>query len=208
MHEKRVASHFQSRVAARGSLNSYLNGTSDGATVPVEVTALSGDLEKYETNRDPKLGRCIAQQQQSLKASSDTTDQAVAETVEQHYRNANVRLAITAEMLNRLAGVERNEWQPVNRQIAGAYVHGQSNVHSESRVQLDPSVSEWQVQLKANGAVDSNTLANSGPVRFRSRGTTDFSAQDGRGERSWRSSEAKWRRCHDQKSIDRRYDRL
>ena len=74
MHEKRVASHFQSRVAARGSLNPYLKGTSDGATVPTEVTALSNDLEKYETNRDPKLGRCIALQQQSLKASSDTTD--------------------------------------------------------------------------------------------------------------------------------------
>jgi hypothetical protein len=176
MHEKRVASHFQSRVAARGSLNPYLKGTSPDATVPTEVTALSNDLEIYETNRDPKLGRSIALQQQSLKASSDSTDRNVAESVEQHYRNANVRVAITAEMLNRLAGVERNELQPVNSQIAGTYVHGQSNVHSESRVLLDPSADEWQLELKADGVVDSNTVANGGPVRFRSRGTTGFSA--------------------------------
>lgn len=177
MHEKRVASHFQSRVAARGSLNPYLKGTSDSSTVPAEVTALSSDLEKYETNRDPKLGRSIALQQQSLKASSDSTDRNVADSVEQHYRNANVRVAITAEMLNRLAGVERNELKPVNSQIAGTYVHGQSSVHSESRVLFDPSADEWQLELKADGVVDSNTLANGGPVRFRSRGTTDFSAR-------------------------------
>ena len=69
-------------------------------------------------------------------------------------------------MLNRLAGVERNEWQPVNSQIAGTYVHGQSNVHSESRVLLDPSADEWQLELKADGVVDSNTLANGGPVQI------------------------------------------
>jgi hypothetical protein len=177
MHEKRVASHFQSRVAARGSLNPYLGGTAEASTVPTEVTALSNDIEKYETNRDPKLGRSIALQQQSLKASSDAIDRNVAESVEEHYRNANVRVAITAEMLNRLAGVERNESKPVSSQIAGSYVHGQSNVHSESRVLLDPSADEWQLELKADGVVDSNTLANSGPVRFRSRGTTDFTAR-------------------------------
>ncbi len=176
IHEKRVASQFESRVAARGSLNPYLKGTSDGTTAPTEVAALSSDLEKYETNRDPKLGRRIALEQQSLKTSSDSIDRTVADSVEQHYRNANVRVAITAEMLNRLAGVERNEWQPVNSRIAGSYVHGQSNIHSQSRVLLDPSVDEWQLELRADGVVTSNTLANSGPVRFRSRGKTDFSA--------------------------------
>jgi hypothetical protein len=164
-------------VAARGSLNPYLKGSADDATVPTEVTALSSDLETYETNRNPKLGRSIALQQQSLKSSSDSIDRMVADSVEQHYRNANVRVAISAEMLNRLAGAERNESQPVSRQIAGTYVHGQSNVHSESRVLLDPSADEWQLELKADGVVTSDTLANGGPVRFRSRGTTEFSAR-------------------------------
>ena len=177
LHEKRVATRFQNRVAARGSLDPYLKGAPDGATVPAEVTALSNDLETYETNRDPKLGRSIALQEQSLKASSDSIDRTVADSVEQHYRNANVRVAISAEMLNRLAGAQRNEWQPVNSRIAGAHVHGQSNVQSETRVLLDPSANEWQLELKADGVVDSNTLANGGPVRFRSRGTTGFSAR-------------------------------
>jgi hypothetical protein len=103
-------------------------------------------------------------------------DRTVADAVEQHYRNANVRVAITAEMLNRLAGQTRNEMKPVHDQIAGTYVHGRSNVYSESHVLLDPSADEWQLRLTAKGVVESNTTANGGPVRFRSRGTTDFSA--------------------------------
>ena len=177
MHEQRVASRFHSRVAARGSLNPYLTGSEEGTSMPLEVTALSRDLEKYETSRDPKLGRYIALQQQSLKESTDSIDRSVADSVEQHYRNANVRVAITAEMLNRLAGAERNELKPVSGQIAGSYVRGQSNVRSESRVLLDPSATEWQMELIADGVVDSHTTANSGPVRFRSRGTTDFTAR-------------------------------
>jgi hypothetical protein len=176
MHEKRMASRFQSRVAARGSLNPYLGGSSDSATVSTEATALSKDIETYETNRDPKLGQRIALQRQSLKKSSDAIDRSVADSVEQHYRNANLRVAITAEMLNRLAGVERNDSQPVNTEIAGTYVQGQSYVHSESHVLLDPSVDEWQLELKADGVVTSNTLANGGPARFHSQGMTGFSA--------------------------------
>jgi hypothetical protein len=177
IHENRVAAHFQSRVAARGPLNPYLKGGSDPAVTPIEIAALGSELEQYEITRDPRLARKIALQKKTLEASTDATDRAVAESLEQHYRNANLRVAITAEMLNRLAGVERDEWQPVSSQIAGAYVRGQSNVHSESHVLLDPSADEWLLELKADGVVDSNTMANSGPVRFRSRGTTDFAGR-------------------------------
>lgn len=175
MHEKRVAAHFQTRVAARGTLGPYFESGNQAAP-PKDVTALSNDLETYELNRDPKLGRYVVDQQHQLKSSENTVDRTVAVAVEQHYRNANVRIAITAEMLNRLAGQTRNELQPVHDQIAGTYVRGQSNVRSETQVLLDPSANEWQLQLTAKGVVESNTLADGGPVRFRSRGTTDFSA--------------------------------
>ncbi len=96
--------------------------------------------------------------------------------MEQNYRNANIRVTITAEMLNRLVETVHTESKPVRDQIAGTFVSGQSNVRTESRVLLDPSADNWQLELSAHGRVESNTLANGGPVRFRSRGTTDFSA--------------------------------
>ncbi len=176
MHEKRVAVHFQGRLAARGPLQPYLGGSPDGESAAADITELSKELETYETSRDPKLGRCVAQQQQSLKASADSADRTLADAVEQHYRNANIRVAITAEMLNRLVDERRMESKAVHDQIAGTFVRGRSDVRSESRVLLDPSADEWQLELSTNGVVESNTLADGGPVRFRSRGTTGFSA--------------------------------
>ena len=38
--------------------------------------------------------------------------------------------------------------------LPGRTCTGQSNVHSESRVLLDPSADEWQLELKADGVVD------------------------------------------------------
>ena len=59
--------------------------------------------------------------------------------MEQHYRNANIRVAITAEMINRMVGAERSESRPIRDRIAGAFVRGQSDIPSESRVELAPA---------------------------------------------------------------------
>src|SRR5437588_9000204 len=101
MHEKRVATRFQGRVAARGSLSPYLKGSADQAPAATEITAISNELETYETNRDPKIARHVAEEQQALESSADTVDRTLADAMEQHYRNANIRVAITAEIINR-----------------------------------------------------------------------------------------------------------
>jgi hypothetical protein len=176
MHEKRVAMRLQGRVAARGSLSPYFKGVTDQSAATADITALSKDLETYESSRDPKLGRYLAEQELQLESSRSAVDRTLADAMEQHYRNANIRVAITAEMLNRLADQRRSESKPVRDRIAGTFVRGQSNMRSESHVLLDPSADTWQLELRATGAVESNTLADGGPVQFRSRGTTSFSA--------------------------------
>ncbi len=174
MHEKRVAMRFQGRVAVRGSLNPYFKGATDQSTATVDITALSQDLETYESNREPKLGRYLAQQEKMLESSSHAVDRTLADAMERDYRNANVRVAITAEMLNRLADQKRDESSLVRDQIAGAFVRGSSHTQSESHVLLDPSANTWQLELSAKGVVESNTLANGGPVQFRNRGALVF----------------------------------
>ena len=173
IHDERVASRASGRVAARGELSPYFD--SSASAVPVDVTALTKDLEAYEKTRDPQLGRLVVQEQRSLAASEVAFDRALADAMEQHYRNANIRVAITAEMLNRMIGAERNETRPIRDRIAGAFVQGQSDIRSESRVQLAPSDNEWKLELQTTGVVNSNTYANAGPVRLRSVGATEFS---------------------------------
>lgn len=174
VHDEHVAFRVQDRVAARGDLRPYFEGEPNQSTTPADVVALSRDLETYEATNDPRLAARIVEQQRTLAASPAAFDRALANAVEQHYRNANVRIAISAELINRMVSAEHAESRPVRDRIAGAFVRGQSDVVSRSRIELAPAENEWQLKVRTNGVVESNTLANSGPVRLRSRGATDF----------------------------------
>lgn len=174
MFEEHVAYRAQGRVAARGDLGPYFSGGPDSSPTPEDLIALSNSLETYETSRDPLMAAQVVQQQSVLAASPAAFDRAMADAVEQHYRNANVRVAISAQMINRMIGPERAESRPVRDRIAGAYVHGDSEITARSRVELAPADNEWNLKVQTNGVVESRTSANSGPVRLRSHGATDF----------------------------------
>jgi hypothetical protein len=175
MHEERVAFHFQGRVAARGELSPYFDSAPREPAAPADVLALSRELETYEVTRDARLASRVVEQQRALAASPASFDRALADAVEQHYRNANTRVAISAEMINRMVSAKRSESRPVRDRIGGAFVRGQSDVFSQSRVELAPANDEWRLKVETSGVIESNTLADAGPVRFRSRGATDFS---------------------------------
>ncbi len=174
MFEEHVAYRVREHVAARGDLGPYFNNSPDNSPTPEDLIALSNSLEAYETTRDPLLAAQVVQQQRVLAASPAAFDRAMADAVEQHYRNANVRVAISAAMINRLVGPERAESRPVRDRIAGAYVHGDSEITARSRVELAPADNEWNLKVQTNGVVESRTSASSGPVRLRSHGATDF----------------------------------
>jgi hypothetical protein len=175
MHEERVAYNVRSRVAARGDLSPYFSSAPSESPAPADVAALSNDLETYERTGDPRLAAHVVEQQRMLANSPASFDRALADAVEQHYRNANVRVAITAQMINRTLKSNRSESRPVRDRIAGAFVRGQSDIFSQSRVELTPANDEWKLKVETSGVVQSNTMADAGSVQLRSRGATDFS---------------------------------
>jgi hypothetical protein len=175
VHEMRVAGRSGIRIAARGTLRNLLpQGTAVAAESEPLLTA---ELEHYEQSRDPGLGRQVAAKRQDLESSSDALDQSLADAVERHYRNANIRVAITAELINRLIAAQRSEVRPVRDRIAGTPVRGQSVTVSQSRVRLQPATGYWQLDVEAQGVVESHTLAHGDRARVRSFGATDFTAQ-------------------------------
>jgi hypothetical protein len=175
LHEERTAFRAQGRVAARGDLNPYFNGGPSQTTDPDELTALTKSIELYEETRDPQLAQGIVAKQRTLAGSPASFDRAIADAVEQHYRNANVRVAITAEMVNRMMAKPRTESRPVRDKIAGAFVSGQSEIYANTKVDLAPAQNEWQMKVNTSGMIQSNTMASSGPAQLRSRGQIDFS---------------------------------
>jgi hypothetical protein len=164
------------RVAARGSLHHLFAGVPQLPPVRPDLPALTGNLEAYEQSRDPRLARQVVEQQRTLESSRDTLDQSLAEAVEQHYRNANIRVAITAELLNRLVAQRRSEARLVRDRIAGTPVRGQSRTQSESSIRLHPATGYWHLNLETQGVVESDTLAGGSRARLRSFGATDFVA--------------------------------
>jgi hypothetical protein len=127
--------------------------------------------------RSPRLARAIVERQRQLAESPDPNERALADQIDEHYRNSNVRVALSAELLSRYVSQPEPEIRPVHERIAGTPVRGRSQTIAENRVRLEPTAGRWQVDFEAEGVVASNTVADGGQVRLRSHGTTQFSAQ-------------------------------
>lgn len=175
MHEIRIAVDRGDRFAARGSLGTYFDGAPDETRAEAHDLTLA--LENYERSRDPRLARQIIDEKRMLEASSDSLDRNLADAVEQHYRNANIRVAISAELINRFVDEHKSEVRPVRDRIGGASVRGSSHVQSSSRVKLEPATGLWDMGIESQGTVESNSLADGGPARFRSKMDTEFAVR-------------------------------
>ncbi len=175
MHDIAVASVADNRFAAREFWERPQSASIGQGTRPAELHELSNHLEEYERSRTPQMARSIVKQQQLLARSNDQLQRELANQIEQNYRNANVRLAVSAALLQRFVPNQQTEMSPVHDRIVGTPVRGQSITSSENKVNLHPDAGRWNVDLESTGTVDSQTVAESGQVRIYSRGSTTFS---------------------------------
>jgi hypothetical protein len=114
---------------------------------------------------------------QSLRWSSESERAALAEVLDTHYRNANIRFAISEDMINRLLPTSSVIRQRVNDTILGAQVQGRSETRNLLRVILIPDRLRWRLGLEARGRIASNTTARSGPALFFNDGLAKYRAE-------------------------------
>ncbi len=131
---------------------------------PVDYRRLLTDLETVE--EDP-LNRCrgsLAAAVQTLSLSAQSAQSSVASAVNDHYRNANIRLSVAGELLERM--LPSSDWsiRPVRQRILGAETRGNSKYKTQLRVQLIPDESAWHVALGVTGDLHSTTQANKDPA--------------------------------------------
>ena len=98
----------------------------------------------------------------------------ISERLDTHYRNANLRIAATAALLNRLVPQPERMDAPVSDTVLNVPVYGNSSTMTKLTVQLIPDQQRIRLALVAKGLVDSNTVATSGPATFRSQGKSTF----------------------------------
>lgn len=177
LNDIHVAVVGKRRLAARGSLDTIFAGPPLPEELPATIRALNADLEEYEATGNPVVARAIADSRNRLEKSSDELERTLAGAIEQHYRNANIRVAVTAELINRIVAGERASESPVRDRIAGTPVFGHSHTLAESRIKFQPDSGQLHVELETDGRVNSRTRAEGGAAQLFSRGNTDFVAR-------------------------------
>jgi hypothetical protein len=140
----------------------------------IDLCRLLGQLEEFESARLPHVAKSISEQRQSLESSRSEVEQALGKRIEQHYRNANVRLAISEDLMNRFVPKPQVFDAPVDDMIMGASVSGNSRTLNRLHLRVIPDDRKIRLGLEAHGVVHSNTGASSGPVTIYNQGETTY----------------------------------
>lgn len=97
-------------------------------------------------------------------------------SITHHYRNANLRIAVSEDLINRFVPAFHEYAEAVNDTILGAEVRGSNSTLANLSVRLSPDPSNIRVGLLASGTVHSNTASTKGPVTMFNQGQSKFSA--------------------------------
>jgi hypothetical protein len=138
---------------------------------------LARRLDEYEAGPSGDAARVIVEEARELATATLPAERGVAEVVDRDYRNANLRIAIAADLVNRLLPVNAPQRGVVRDTIAGSPVRGWSTTSTRLAVRLTPDEHAWRVALRAQGDVQSDTYSRGGPALVRSRGLASFAAE-------------------------------
>ncbi|MEM8944802.1 MAG: hypothetical protein AAGD11_06425 [Planctomycetota bacterium] len=142
----------------------------------VNLETLAALVERYESGREVRYAEVIAQLQQRLRWSDDLKLQMLSRHLDQHYRGANMRIAMSDLLMNRMLPAQKPIVSPVRERIAGAKVRGRARTTTQLRVRLKPDPAAWHVSLEATGKVYSDTRSDTWPARIRNAARMQYEA--------------------------------
>ncbi|HYO24114.1 MAG TPA: hypothetical protein VEQ85_04115, partial [Lacipirellulaceae bacterium] len=137
------------------------------ASGPVSLDALAALVETYELSGSLLAGETLAELRLRMKWSGDPQLESLAEAMNSNYRNANLRIAVSAEMFNRLIPAQPTAETRVNDRIQGTAVRGRSRTETNVSIRLVPDPIAWRLALEVDGTVQSHTYSDVGPARVR-----------------------------------------
>jgi hypothetical protein len=144
------------------------------AAEPIDTAELLTHLERYERTGLGSDAALLADDCRLLAWSGDAATKELGTRVAENYRNANLRVVVSKQLLNRLLPQPAASQAAVRDTIAGAHVRGQSTTITKLTARLIPDAQRLRVALDASGTVMSDTAATSGPATFYSSGESSF----------------------------------
>jgi len=176
LNQMSVTSH-QRQFLTSGPMASLHQEMLRHTAEPVESNRLLQHLETYETSGLPSDAQLLARDCQFLAVSSGAAQRELGGRTEMHYRNANIRLAVTAEFINRMIPKRDLEYAAVKDTIVGAAVRGESLMANDVSVRLIPDPHHVRLAFEVDGDVASLTRSTAGPATFYSEGESTYIAR-------------------------------
>ncbi|HEY2826352.1 MAG TPA: hypothetical protein VGJ04_02035 [Pirellulales bacterium] len=164
----------QRRVLQDRTLEVLADQLRSWAGEAVDVRDVLAKIEQYENSGLPTDARYVATALRRLNWSAAEQDRQIAHQLDEHYRNANIRIALTATFFNRMVPEQPVANGVVNDTILGAWVNGTSKTNAQLSVKLIPDPKRLHLWFDAQGTVDSSTLSTSGPATFSNDGRSNF----------------------------------
>ncbi len=143
---------------------------------PVDYRQLLTHLEFFEENSLGRSSQSLASTVQLLRNSDRDSQQQVARVLNDHYRNANLRISLSADLVQRFLPNGTSEIRPVRQRILGADTAGNSAVQTELRINLIPDDTGWNIDLSVLGDLVSSTRSSKGPAVFHNTSTAQINS--------------------------------
>ncbi|GIX00732.1 MAG: hypothetical protein KatS3mg111_4064 [Pirellulaceae bacterium] len=156
----------QRKFLARNSLQLFQSQLLAMGSETIDLRQLLREVEELETDSISRARFDVAQKQQVLRSSPHHAHRELAQTIDTYYRNANLRVALSGEFLERFLPEPSEEARPVRRNILGAETSGRSIVRTELGLQLIPDQTAWNVGLFVRGKINADTHSSKGPAVF------------------------------------------
>jgi hypothetical protein len=167
----------QRKFVAKEPLATLVEELRPWAAEAVPAARVLADVEQYEYTNLASDAERLAQDWHGLANAAPSEAVAVGRSVDATYRNANMRLAVTRELLNRLVPQPKAIKGQVHDTVLDVPVHGCSTTFTKLSVRLVPDDRVIRLKIEGDGRVSSDTVATSGPASFRSQGQSSFQVQ-------------------------------
>ena len=144
------------------------------ATSDVDYLRLLNQIEQHEIDSLDQGSLDLADSLQDLRFSDKPADERIAQKLDLHYRNANVRVAISDRLINRLLPNTEPMTVPIRTRAMGANIRGQSQIDSAVQIKLEPSNDRWNMVLQSMGDITTISTGQQSVVEIHTTGKANF----------------------------------
>ena len=166
----------QRAVLASSEVHKLADQVHPLSIAPVDYRKLIEDIETLESDPVHRCSASLADAMQSLRFSEQPEQANVAQAIGVHYRNANLRIAVSEEFINRMMPGQTTIQKPVRQTILGADTRGASDIQTKLRVDFIKDPEALKIALNLDGDISSRTQSSRHGATFHNSSIANVNA--------------------------------